>query len=80
MIKRWDWVEIYDGGDDTAPLIGGKLCGYEMPQAITSSGNQLFVKFHSDWSVVDSGYKIRADLGKSLIIYSDYTDMNMGYV
>ena len=31
-------MEVYDGGDDTAPLIGEKLCGDETPQAITSSG------------------------------------------
>ena len=66
--NRYDWMEVYDGGDDTAPLIGEKLCGYETPQAITSSGNQLYVKFHSDESVVSSGYRIKADLGKQHVI------------
>ena len=43
-----DWLAIHDGGDDLAPLIGERLCGDVLPDPIISSGNELFLKFHSD--------------------------------
>ena len=61
-------MKVYDGGDENAPMIGTALCGSQLPEAITSSGNMLYVKFKSDISIVSTGYKIRADLGKSIII------------
>ena len=64
FLTSWDWFEVHDGADESAPMIGSKLCGSSIPEAIISSGNALFVKFHSDFSVVSTGYKIRADLGK----------------
>ena len=57
-------MEIHDGPDETAPLIGRRLCGPQKPAPITSTGNMLFVRFDTDFSIVSTGYKIRADLGK----------------
>jgi len=62
--KRYDWMEIHDGPDETAPLIGRRLCGPQKPAPITSTGNTLFVRFDTDFSIVSTGYKIRADLGR----------------
>ena len=61
---RWDWLEVRDGGNENAPLIGSRLCGSSLPGVITSTGNELFVRFHSDGSVVSTGYRIRVDLGR----------------
>ena len=57
-------MEIHDGPDETAPLIGRRLCGPQKPAPITSTGNMLFVRFDTDFSIVSTGYKIRADLGR----------------
>ena len=62
---RFDWIEIYDGGNSEASLIGGKMCGQNAPFPILSSSNELLIKFRSDDYVERTGYKIRAEaIGK----------------
>ncbi|KAK3892747.1 hypothetical protein Pcinc_003437 [Petrolisthes cinctipes] len=51
----WDYVEVRDGGEADSPLIT-KACGLNLPEPITSSGNQLYVLFHSDYSVAHAGF------------------------
>jgi Zn-dependent metalloprotease len=45
----YDMVEVYDGASASATLIG-KFTGNNIPQAITSTGGSIFVKFISDIS------------------------------
>ncbi|KAK7065275.1 hypothetical protein SK128_012047 [Halocaridina rubra] len=52
---RWDYVEIRDGGDADSPLIR-RACGLNIPEPIQSTGNQLFVIFHSDNSISRRGF------------------------
>ena len=61
---RYDWLEIRDGDSENAPLIGSRLCGSSTPQPIVSSGNHLFIQFHSDSDLVSSGFEIKVDVGK----------------
>ncbi|XP_018534355.1 neuropilin-1a [Lates calcarifer] len=42
-----DYVEVYDGGDELSPTLG-KFCGVAAPPQITSSSNQLLIKFVTD--------------------------------
>ncbi len=44
---KYDEVNVYDGNDATAVLLG-TFSGDEIPPLITSSGNELFVTFTSD--------------------------------
>ena len=60
---RYDWLEVRDGDNEKAPLIGSRMCGTSSSNEMISSGNQLFIKFHSDYSVTRTGYRIRVDLG-----------------
>ena len=62
---RWDWLKIRDGDDASAIQIGEKLCGDQSPNPIVSSGNALYIYFHSDGSVESSGFKIQVDVGKN---------------
>ena len=55
---EYDKVNIYDGSDDTAPLIRS-LCGSRQPGDITASGNVVFVSFLSDGTVTDYGFTIQ---------------------
>ena len=55
-----------DGDNDRAPLIGSRICGTIAPNDIISSGNTLFLRFHSDNSVRRAGYRIKADIGKNI--------------
>ncbi|XP_071514687.1 cubilin-like [Panulirus ornatus] len=52
---RWDYVEVLDGGSADSPLIT-RVCGNTIPEPILSHGNQLFVVFHSDYSVSYDGF------------------------
>ena len=51
----YDYIEIRDGGDETAPKLGA-FCGYKMPEDIKSTGNRLWIKFVSDGSVQKAGF------------------------
>ena len=68
-INRYDWLEVRDGDNDRAPLIGSKICGTVAPNDIISSGNTLFLRFHSDNSVRRTGYRVRADIGKNSTLF-----------
>ena len=60
----YDSLEVRDGDNASANLIGSKLCGSTVPATIVSTGNALFVRFKSDHSVVGKGYKIKVTAGK----------------
>ena len=44
-----DYVNVYDGGSISSPLIG-RFSGSSLPAPITSSSNKLYVRFTSDGS------------------------------
>ncbi len=52
--------QVREGGSPDSPLIG-RYCSnrHDLPPAITSQGNQLFVQFRSDYSVGHSGFRAR---------------------
>lgn len=54
---NYDYLEIYDGPNTTAELIG-KYCGTDDPGTVMSTHpeNALTFVFHSDGSVVDAGW------------------------
>ena len=70
-ISSDDWLEVYDGGNLSSPLIGSRMCGKEHADKILSSGNELLILFHSDDQCnieCTIGYKITVDLGKNFHI------------
>ncbi|XP_028288640.1 cubilin [Parambassis ranga] len=52
----FDYVEVRDGGTETDPLIG-KYCGNSLPAPIVSSSHFLWVRFKSDNSVSQAGFR-----------------------
>ena len=50
-----DYLAIYDGENDHAPLIG-TFCGERSPTIILSSSNALFLHFKTDLSGEDKGF------------------------
>ena len=40
---HYDWMKIYDGDGSDSQVIGGKLCGTNVPEQIVSSTNELIV-------------------------------------
>ncbi|KAI0214015.1 Exoskeleton protein RP43 [Lamellibrachia satsuma] len=53
-----DSVKVYDGEDNSAPLLG-TFCGTSLPGDVISSKPSLFVSFNSDSSVTRGGFKIK---------------------
>ncbi|XP_030376137.1 dorsal-ventral patterning protein tolloid [Scaptodrosophila lebanonensis] len=51
----YDYVEVRDGPEQDAALIG-VFCGYKPPPNMKSSGNSMYVKFVSDTSVQKAGF------------------------
>ena len=53
---------MYNGGSDSSPTLKDKLCGTSRPSNTESSGNQLFLKFHTDGDASKTGFKIAYNL------------------
>ena len=51
-----DYVEVYDGPDDTYPVLA-KLQGLG-GRSVLSSTHQVLIKFVSDVNTVDTGFKL----------------------
>ena len=62
---NYDYLEVRDGESSSSNLIGSKLCGTTIPEAMESSGSSMTLIFRSDSSVVRSGFKLIAELGKN---------------
>uniref|UniRef100_A0A8C5C907 Metalloendopeptidase n=1 Tax=Gadus morhua TaxID=8049 RepID=A0A8C5C907_GADMO len=51
----YDYLEVRDGLTESSPLLG-RFCGYDKPDDIKTSSNQLWMKFVSDGSVNKAGF------------------------
>lgn len=51
----YDAVEIYDGVNTTAPLLG-RFAGNALPPSVTSTGGSMYIRFLTDISVVKQGW------------------------
>ena len=52
---NWDYLYIYDGATNAAPLIG-TYTGTSSPGTVTSSGGSLLIEFRSDCATVNTGW------------------------
>ncbi|KAJ8260725.1 hypothetical protein COCON_G00164480 [Conger conger] len=53
----YDYLEVRDGNSETSHLLG-RFCGYNKPDDIKTSSNQLWMKFVSDGSVNKAGFAV----------------------
>ncbi|XP_072219804.1 neuropilin-1a-like [Leuresthes tenuis] len=61
---KYDYVAVYNGGDESSPLVG-KFCGKIAPSPIISSGSQLLIKFVSDYETHGAGFSVRYEVFKT---------------
>ena len=52
---NFDFVIVYDGADDTAPVLGS-YSGTSLPNQVSSSASDMFIVFVSDESIVEGGF------------------------
>nr|NP_001071840.1 Tolloid protein [Ciona intestinalis]BAE06735.1 Tolloid [Ciona intestinalis] len=57
-VCKYDYVEVRSGLTDESTF-HGKFCGTELPPVITSTINQMRIKFNSDDTVAKRGFRIR---------------------
>ncbi|XP_022079662.1 tolloid-like protein 1 [Acanthaster planci] len=55
--RCYDWLKVYDGSDETAPLIG-QYCGMEFPNEIMSTGKSVYLHFETDTTDSFRGFSI----------------------
>ncbi|XP_046746260.1 cubilin-like [Diprion similis] len=58
---RWDFVEVREGVDIRGPLIG-RYCGSMLPQSIRSESNVVLIRFKSDASRQEKGFKLNYEV------------------
>ncbi|XP_060066889.1 suppressor of tumorigenicity 14 protein homolog [Ylistrum balloti] len=54
---HYDYLKLYEGSSAHAQLMG-TYCGITYPSKITSAGNQLYIRFHTDDSEGAAGFNI----------------------
>lgn len=73
----YDYLEVRDGNNENSPLLG-RFCGYDKPDDIKTSSNQLWMKFVSDGSVNKAGFAANFFKGqKSDFVKSDISWMQI---
>ena len=55
---QYDSLEVYNGATKEPRNRVAKLCGSQLPDPITSTGNEMILRFHSDSSVALKGFKL----------------------
>ncbi|XP_035690043.1 bone morphogenetic protein 1-like [Branchiostoma floridae] len=70
----YDALKVYDGTDESAPLLG-TYCGETNPLDVTSSGGQMFITFSSDSSYTERGFIIQYSSVRMLVDCDFDTDM-----
>ena len=66
--------QVYDGDKDSAPLFG-RYCGDQLPDVLTSSGEDLLIRFKSDetinWKGFSAQYIITSPTERMVNNYDD---------
>lgn len=67
----YDYLEVRDGNSENSPLLG-RFCGYDKPDDIKTSSNQLWMKFVSDGSVNKAGFAANFFKGQRSRVVNSY--------
>ncbi|NP_001084377.1 tolloid-like protein 2 precursor [Xenopus laevis] len=51
----YDYMEVYDGYDSTAPRLG-RYCGSGPPEEMYSAGDSIMIRFHTDDTINKKGF------------------------
>ena len=54
--QDWDWLEIYDAGEEDENALIGRFCGSSIPGFFESTGTRMYMVFKSDASVTRRGF------------------------
>ena len=64
FIFSWDWLEVHDGDNIDAPLMGDTYyCATDIPATMESTGHALFIRFKTDYHMSAKGFQIEVEAG-----------------
>ena len=65
LFFSWDYLEVHDGDNMNAPLVGETYyCGTEIPSIMESTGHSMFLKFKTDYHMTAKGFQIEVEAGR----------------
>lgn len=71
---NFDVFQVYDGANFTLDELFGEYCGFDIPQPIVSSKNNMALKFTSDTNFEYSGFKLAVEFIKGEAINNGTTE------
>ncbi|XP_068612342.1 neuropilin-2a, partial [Brachionichthys hirsutus] len=74
---KYDWLDVWDGLPQAAPLIG-RYCGTKIPPEIQSSSGLLSLSFHTDMAVAKDGFSARYNMTHKEVRDSFHCSMALG--
>ncbi|KAM7375109.1 hypothetical protein PAMA_014272 [Pampus argenteus] len=74
---KYDWLDVWDGLPQVAPLIG-RYCGTKIPPEIQSSSGLLSLSFHTDMAVAKDGFSARYNMTHREVSDSFHCSMALG--
>uniref|UniRef100_A0A674PQ82 Neuropilin n=1 Tax=Takifugu rubripes TaxID=31033 RepID=A0A674PQ82_TAKRU len=74
---KYDWLDVWDGLPQVAPLIG-RYCGTKIPPEIQSSSGLLSLSFHTDMAVAKDGFSARYNLTRKEVSDSFHCSTTLG--
>ncbi|XP_026217609.1 neuropilin-2a isoform X3 [Anabas testudineus] len=74
---KYDWLDVWDGLPQVAPLIG-RYCGTKIPPEIQSSSGLLSLSFHTDMAVAKDGFSARYNMTHKEVTDSFHCSMALG--
>ncbi|XP_035533443.1 neuropilin-2a isoform X2 [Morone saxatilis] len=74
---KYDWLDVWDGLPQVAPLIG-RYCGTKIPPEIQSSSGLLSLSFHTDMAVAKDGFSARYNMTHKEVSDSFHCSMALG--
>ncbi|XP_074520423.1 neuropilin-2-like isoform X3 [Halichoeres trimaculatus] len=74
---KYDWLDVWDGLPQVAPLIG-RYCGTKIPPEIQSSSGLLSLSFHTDMAVAKDGFSARYNMTHREVKDSFHCSMALG--
>ncbi|XP_068193293.1 tolloid-like protein 1 isoform X2 [Antennarius striatus] len=65
-----DYVEVYDGGEETSPKLG-RFCGTVAPQQLVSTRNVVLIKFVTDNENEGAGFSLQYERSEEFAVCGD---------
>ncbi|XP_072037692.1 bone morphogenetic protein 1 homolog isoform X2 [Amphiura filiformis] len=67
----YDYLEILDGDDFSTSSVIGRFCGHQIPDDIVTTGNAMYIVFHSDDTISKKGFSAEYQVSRPAAVQAD---------